>query len=76
LNLIDLILKRPNFHCDFLKVFWRGRNVLASQEYNFFFIGSIEKKLCYPKRFFLVVLAATSTPKTFPKSIEFFFLVE
>jgi hypothetical protein len=37
----------------------------------FFFIGSIEKKLCYPERFYLVVLAATSTPKKFQKIINF-----
>jgi hypothetical protein len=42
--------------------------------YNYFSHWIIRKKLCYPKRFFLVVQAATSTPRKLPKERIFFFL--
>jgi hypothetical protein len=36
------------------------------------FTCSLEKKLYYLQCFFLVVQAATSTPKKLPKNIDFF----
>jgi hypothetical protein len=63
-----------NFHCDFLKCFWRYKNLLAFWGCNFFCTKSLEKKLCCPKHFSLIVRAATSTPEKLPKNYEFFFL--
>jgi hypothetical protein len=39
-----------HFHCDYLKRFWRYKNVLSLWKYNFFLSSFLEKKLCCPKQ--------------------------